>query len=486
MKRNSLSHTQAQTQTQTQTLSPQQVMVVRMLELTTLELEDKVRSEIMENPALEAIDPEPVDTSYAAHDEDEGGKITSADDYRTEDDIPEYAGWEHRSTNDTPEEIPTSAGTSFGETLLQQLGELPLNEIEKAIGEYLIGSLEEDGLLYKPLDEIQDELTIYNGISTDEATITRLLKMIQTFDPPGIGARSLQECLLLQIARQEENSHDNSNNLALQRRILTSYYDDFRQKRWENIADKLSIDEELCREAIAEIVRLNPRPGASLTEELGTNRQQIIPDFTIEIQDESISVQLDNMYIPQLRISSEYQQMLDEQLHSGKSEDKAAAQFLRHKIDAAKGFISAIKQREETLTHTMNEIVKEQREFLLSGGDEALLKPMILEDIARRTGYDISTISRVSNSKYVQLPWGIFPLKYFFNDGIATNDGGEISVRELHRCLQELIEREDKNAPLTDTELMEKLREQGFSLARRTVAKYREQLNIPVARLRKQ
>lgn len=485
MKHNSLSQTQAQTQTQTQTLSPRQVLFVRMLELTTVELEDKVRSELLENPALEAIEPDTPDASNILSGEESTDEISSADDYRTPDDVPEYAGWEHRSTAGTAQEIPLSAGVSFGETLLEQLGELRLDETEKAIGEYLIGSLEEDGLLYKPLDEIIDELTIYNGIYTDEKTILRLLQMIQTFDPPGIGARSLQECLLLQIKRQEENATGRNESLALQRSILTRHYDEFSQKRWENIAAKLGCDESSFREAIAEITRLNPRPGASLTEGLGTSRQQIVPDFTVEVQDETISVQLDNMYIPRLCVSDDYQQMLETQLRSDRPEEKAAAQFLRHKIDAAKGFISAVKQREETLTRTMNEIVKAQREFLLSGGDEALLKPMILEDIARATGYDISTVSRVSNSKYVQLPWGIFPLKYFFNDGVATVGGGEISVRELHRCLQELIANEDKSNPLTDAQLTDELCRQGFSLARRTVAKYREQLNIPVARLRK-
>lgn len=485
MKHNSLSQTQAQTQAQTQTLSPRQVLFVRMLELTTVELEDKVRSELLENPALEAIEPDTPDASNILSGEESTDGISSADDYRTPDDVPEYAGWEHRSTAGTAEEIPLSAGVSFGETLLEQLGELRLDETEKAIGEYLIGSLEEDGLLYKPLDEIIDELTIYNGIYTDEKTILRLLQMIQTFDPPGIGARSLQECLLLQIKRQEENATGRNESLALQRSILTRHYDEFSQKRWENIAAKLGCDESSFREAIAEITRLNPRPGASLTEGLGTSRQQIVPDFTVEVQDETISVQLDNMYIPRLCVSDDYQQMLETQLRSDRPEEKAAAQFLRHKIDAAKSFISAVKQREETLTRTMNEIVKAQREFLLSGGDEALLKPMILEDIARATGYDISTVSRVSNSKYVQLPWGIFPLKYFFNDGVATVGGGEISVRELHRCLQELIATEDKSNPLTDAQLTDELCRQGFSLARRTVAKYREQLNIPVARLRK-
>ena len=246
------------------------------------------------------------------------------------------------------------------------------------------------------------------------------------------------------------------------------------------------MDDEECREALGEIARLNPRPGASLAESLSASRQQIIPDFTVEIQDETITVSLDSLYVPELRVSNEYQQMLDGQVQSGSPEHKAAAQFLKQKIDAAKGFIAAVKQREKTLVDTMNVIAAEQSAFLLSGGDESQLKPMILEDIARATGYDVSTVSRVSNSKYVQLPWGIFPLKYFFNDAVAMNDGGERSVRELYRCLQELVDTEDKGSPLTDTELMEKLKEQGFTMARRTVAKYREQLHIPVARLRKE
>ena len=489
MVKNSLTQTQTQIQTQTQTLSPPQVMYVRLLELTTVELEDKLRSEVIENPALEVIEAE--HNPVSPTDKDEYGdevNANSSDDYSSEDEIPDYNGWEYRKRGEIPEEIPYSADTSFGDTLLEQLGELPLDEKEKAIGEYIIGSLEEDGLLYKPLVEIEDELTIYYGMDTDMAQIEKVLGLIQTFDPPGIGARSLQECLLLQLNHAQDNATTDMqlHSIKLQKRIVTDCYDDFSKKHWDVLPGKLAVSEEECRRAISDITHLNPRPGASLAESLGTSRQQIIPDFIVDIHGDSISVQLNNMYVPELRVSDDYQRMLDEQMKCGNSESKAAAQFLKQKIDAAKGFISAVKQRENTLSDTMNAIVRLQAPFLLSGGDESLLKPMILDDVAQITNYDISTISRVSNSKYVQLPWGVYSLKYFFSDAVTMSDGGELSVRELHRCLQELIDNEDKSNPLTDTELMEKLQEQGFTMARRTVAKYREQLRIPVARLRKE
>lgn len=480
MIKNSLTQTQSQTQIQTQTLSPQQVLVVRLLELTTVELEDRVRSEVMDNPALESVEPEQGSIEILADSSSEENMLNSADDYRAEEDVPEY-GWDYRPGGAVSAEIPVGADLSFGDTLLEQLGELTLTADEAVIGEYLVGSLEEDGLLHKPLAEIVDELSIYYGVDCNEESIARVLKMIQTFEPAGIGATSLQECLLLQLERIE-SQHD----VSLHKRIVAEYYSYFSKKHWDVLPEKLGVDADECREAINDIVRLNPRPGTALAESVGFSRQQIIPDFTIDIQGESISVTLNNMFVPELRVSNEYQNMLEEQALSGSAESKAAAQFLKQKIDSAKGFISAVKQREKTLLDTMNAIIKVQKPFFISGGDEALLKPMILDDIAKETGYDISTISRVSNSKYAQLPWGIFPLKYFFNDGVTMSDGAEISVRELYRSLRELIDNEDKNNPLTDNELMEKLQEQGFTMARRTVAKYREQLHIPVARLRKE
>lgn len=467
-------------QAQVQSLSPQQVMFVRLLELNEVELEDRVRGEIIENPAIEAAMPE----ESASFDEPAQGETTDAssvDDYRVEDDIPDYYGWDYRSPGASAMDIPTSADISFGEKLLEQLGELPLDDEEKKIGEYLIGSLEEDGLLYKPLEEIVDELNIYNGMYVTEAQLERLLKMIQTFDPAGVGARSLQECLLIQIERGASvDTRD------LQLKIITECYDDFSHRRWDVIPEKTGIAEEKCKAAISEIVKLNPRPGASLSEALGLSRQQIVPDYTIDTNGDYVTITSNAGALPELRVSNEYCNMLDEQMKSGSADSKAAAQFLKQKIEAARNFIGAVKQREQTLARTIEAIVDYQKEFIISGGDESLLKPMILEDIARKSGYDISTVSRVSNNRYVQLPWGVFPLKYFFSDAVSTLDGGERSVRELCRCLQELIDNEDKSNPLNDTELMEKLKAQGFSMARRTVAKYREQLHIPVARLRKE
>ena len=391
-----------QSQAQIQTLSPQQVLLARMLELTTVEMEDRGRGEIIDNPAIESVAPANVGL-FEEHDSTEMPDANSADDYRVEDDIPDYYGWDYHSRRTTAVDIPTSADVSFGESLLEQLGELSLDENERRIGEYLIGSLEEDGLLYKSLEEISDELNIYGGMYVPEEELERVLKMIQAFDPSGIGARSLQECLLLQIAR-----NDDGESKELQRRIIEEAYDDFSRRRWDILPEKLNIDEEQCKAAIAEIVKLNPRPGASLSETLGQSRQQIVPDFTIEINGEYITISSSTSMLPELRVSNEYCNMLDEQTKSGSAESKTAALFLKQKIESAKNFISAVKQREQTLIRTIEAIVDFQREFLLGGGDESLLRPMILDDIARKCGYDISTVSRVSNNRYVQLPGGCF------------------------------------------------------------------------------
>lgn len=476
MPKSTFTQSQVQQLVQTQTLSPQQVMLARLLELTAVEVEDRVRSEVIDNPALEVVAPESVGTDDYTTDSD---PANSADDYLTADDVPDYNGWDYHSGS-SPSDIPVGDTISFGDTLLEQLRELPLTAEQQTIGEYLIGSLDDDGLLHKSLSEIEDELLLYGTISPSQDEIEKVLKMIQNFEPAGIAARSLQECLLLQLER-----NSGTRDCSLHKRIVTDYYDDFTKKRWDALPAKLSVDEETCREALSDIIRLNPRPGAALAENVGMNLQQIIPDFNIDIQGEEITVSLNNYYVPELRVSNDFETMLLEQSKSDNQEHRAAAQFLKQKIDSAKGFISAVKQREETLLRTMDAIVSIQRDFLLNGGDEAMLVPMILEDIALVAGYDISTISRVSNSKYVQLPWGIYPLKYFFSDGVATADGGERSVRELYRILQDLVDAEDKQSPLTDAELVEKLQQQGFSLARRTVAKYREHLRIPVARLRK-
>ena len=472
---NSFTQTQKHEQTLTQTLSPQQLLTVQLLELTTMEIEDRVRSEVMDNPALEVVenDDQP-DENGAQPDSVSDISSDSDEDYSGNGEIPVFGGYSHNADYALGESV------SFGDTLLEQLGELRLTTQEMTIGEYLIGSLDEDGLLRKDISEIEDELLIYGNVMTDKEQILAVLELIQGFEPAGIAARSLQESLLLQLDRAGSGK-----DVALQKRIVTEFYDDFAGKRWEQLADKLGVGKEECRNAIADIVRLNPRPGASLSENIGFSRQQIIPDFVLDVVDDNVYVSLNNIHVPELRVCDEYVQMLDEQLAGGSQEQKAAAMFLKQKIDAAKGFISAVQQRENTMLATMRAIVEKQKAFFVNGGDEAYLKPMILEDIAKITGFDISTISRVSNSKYVQTPWSVSSLKYFFSDGVVKDDGTEQSVYELFAVIKELVDSEDKSSPLTDQELQEKLVERGYCVARRTVAKYREQLHIPVARLRK-
>ncbi|MBO5788134.1 MAG: RNA polymerase factor sigma-54 [Bacteroidaceae bacterium] len=465
--------TQTQQQTLTQTLSPQQLLAVQLLEMTTVEIEERVRGEVMDNPALESMERDEPSFDNAQPDEDSDYTTDEFDDYGDGGDIPVQQGY------GGGREIPVGDTLSFGDTLMEQLGELRLTPQQQTAGEYIIGSLDEDGLLRKPLPELADELLIYNNIDISPEALLEVLTMIQAFEPAGIAARDLRECLLIQLERSGRDK-------TLQKRIVSDFYDDFTGKRWDSIADRLGITGEECREAIADIVRLNPRPGASLSESVGFSRQQITPDFLLDVQDDNVFVSLNNAHVPMLKVSDEYINMLDEQQESTDNARRAAALFLRQKIDAAKNFVNAVQQREHTMLSTMRAIVKVQKPFFLSGGDEATLKPMILEDIADITGYDISTISRVGNSKYVQTPWSIYPLKYFFSDGIVKDDGTEQSVYELFRVLQELIDEEDKQAPLTDQALQELLAGRGYSIARRTVAKYREQLGIPVARLRKE
>ena len=475
MANNTFSQTQKHEQTLTQTLSPQQLLTVQLLELTTMEIEDRVRSEVMDNPALEVVDGDDISGESNTPD-DVMSEISNDgdDDYSGNGEIPVFSGYGHGT------DYAIGDSMSFGDTLLEQLGELRLTPQEKSIGEYIIGSLDEDGFLRKDISEIEDELLIYGNVMTDMQQILGILELIQGFEPAGIAARSLQESLMIQLERI-----DNGKDMTLQKRIVGEFYEDFAAKRWEQLADRLGVDKEVCRTAIADIVRLNPRPGASLSENVGFSRQQIIPDFVLDVVDDNVYVSLNNFHVPELRVCDEYVQMLDDQLASGNQEQKAAAAFLKQKIDSAKGFISAVQQRENTMLATMRAIVAKQKEYFINGGDEAYLKPMILEDIAKMTGFDISTISRVSNSKYVQTPWNVSPLKYFFSDGVVKDDGTEQSVYELFAVIKELVDGEDKNSPLTDQVLQEKLAERGYSVARRTVAKYREQLHIPVARLRK-
>ena len=481
---------QAQAQQQLQTLSPQQILVVKLLELPTVEMEERVRAEILDNPALEEGREvtESIETGEELADNNDLYGNTQEDlslgDYLTEDDIPDYKLQERNRTWETaPEEIPFSDSISFYEILMGQLDMQKLSDEQREIAEYLIGSLDDDGFLRKEANALIDELAIYRGIYIDEQELEEVLHIIQDFDPAGIGARDLRECLLLQLKRKPQSPLKD-----VQLKIVSKYCDDFTRKNKEKIMERLNLTEAEYEEAIGELTKLNPRPGSSLGEIVGKNMQQIVPDFIVEAEEDgSISLTLNDGNVPQLKLSREFSDMLYEQINNKENQSREntdAFLFLKQKVDAAQGFISAVKQRQHTLMVTMQAIIDLQRPFFLEG-DETLLKPMILKDVAERCKLDISTVSRVSNSKYVQTNYGVYPLRFFFDDGYTTESGEEYSIREIKRILKDCVDHENKEQPYNDDELADILNEKGYSIARRTVAKYRQQLNIPVARLRR-
>lgn len=483
---------QSQQLTQTQTLTPQQLQVVRLLELPVTELEERVQNELLENAALEEnSDNEAAETSTQEEtttggDEEYAGTAPeTADalgDYLTSDDVPDYL-LARADAEREEREIPFGSSTSFYERLRDQISEHDLTEREAELMEYLIGSLDDDGLLRKDFSSISDELLFNYGLETTPAELEDTLHVIQDFDPPGVGARSLQECLLIQIRRK-----DDSPLKTLEQDIIGKCYDEFTHKHWDKIKQRLGLTDAQFEDAKNDLVRLNPRPGSSLGETVGRPNQQIVPDFLVEtLDDGTVTLALNDHSVPELHVSREFADMLDEHTRNRANQSKESREtmmFLKQKMDAAQGFINAVKQRQQTMLSTMRAIIDLQMPFFREG-DESLLRPMILKDVAALTGLDISTISRVSNSKYVQTNYGIYPLKFFFSDGYTTDEGEELSVREIRRVLKECVEKEDKSHPLTDDELARILKDKGFAIARRTVAKYREQLGIPVARLRK-
>lgn len=477
---------QEQMQQQLQSLSPQQLLFVKLLELPTVELEERVRSEILDNPALEEGKEtnDVQDITDELEEKEYNNEDLSLGDYLTEDDIPDYKLQENnRNRAYIPEEIPFSDSVSFYEILKDQLDMQHLSNEEFVMAEYLIGSLDDDGLLRKSMEALIDELMLYRDIYTTPEKLEEALKIIQTFEPSGIGARDLRECLLIQLKRKPESALKD-----IQLDIIDKYCNDFTRKNKEKIMQRLNISEEVYEEAIAELVKLNPRPGSSLGEVVGKNMQQIVPDFLVEAEDNgNIILSLNDNNVPELKLSREFSTLLDEQINNKENQNKETTDaflFLKQKVDAAQGFINAIKQRHLTLISTMQAIIDLQRPFFIEG-DENLLKPMILKDVAQRSGLDISTVSRVCNSKYVQTNYGIYPLRFFFSDGYTTEEGEEFSIREIKRILQECIDNENKEQPYNDDELADILNEKGYPIARRTIAKYRLQLNIPVARLRR-
>lgn len=483
---NSQSQVQIQSQTQVQTLSPQQVLEVRLLEQSSVELEERVRAELLDNPALE---------EYAGYDEEdsvlhdgvepddaaESYEYDRLADYLSADDMPDYYNDSAAGKSDAAmaAEIPLSDAVSFYEQLRQQLGEQELTERERQIAEYLIGSLDENGYLGKPLDVISTELAVNVYLETDRYELEKVLRVIQEFDPAGIGARDLRECLLLQLGRKKQTAA-----CRLATVIIDKCFDEFRNLRRDKIARETGASEKEIDEAFGFIGHLNPRPGFALGETDRQGGSHIVPDFTVECNDGTVQFSLNNFNIPELRLSRSFLETLDAQESRGDSDVRQAAVFIRRKLDAAKGFIEALRQREKTLTQTMQVIIDLQREYFLSG-DESRLRPMILKDVAERTGFDISTISRATNGKYADTDFGIVHLKDLFTDGVSGTDGVEVSVREIHRIIREAVGSEDRSAPLTDDRISEILKEQGYDVARRTVAKYRDQLGIPVSRFRK-
>ncbi|HET7116917.1 MAG TPA: RNA polymerase factor sigma-54 [Hanamia sp.] len=480
-----------------QKLSPQQIQLMKLLQVPTAHLEERVKEELEENPALEAVEDgynEPVtDTGDDFESTDDFESDGSEDDY-DKIDISEYVNdgddepgdYKYRDDNygdpDDKKVIPHKVETSFYDTLKSQLLMLNLNEHEKKIAEQIIGSIDDDGYLRREVTSICDDLAFRQNIVSSEKEIEELINLIQQFDPPGVGARDLQECLLLQLRRKEKDGA----HVSVAIEIIENYFDEFTKKHYEKIQKNLGLDDEELKKVFNQIIKLNPKPGGEMGE---TNKLQsyVIPDFFVLNNNGKLEVTLNSKNAPDLRISEGYRDMLKDYDRGDKKDkrQKEAVLFIKQKIDSAKWFIDAIKQRQHTLLSTMQTIVDYQKQFFLTGEDIDL-RPMILKDIAERTMLDISTVSRVANSKFVQTEFGTYRLKFFFSESLVTDSGEEVSTREVKKILGDMILEESKQKPLSDEKLTESLQEKGYNIARRTVAKYREQLNIPVARLRKE
>ena len=469
---------QRQVQKMLQKLSPQQIQMIKLLELPALQLEQRIKQEIEDNIVLE-------EEERSAEDEEQPPQQISFDEYLREDDTPSYKSRINNfSKDDKQRPVYLTEGRSLQEYLVEQLGYRNLPERDLRLAVYLIGSIDEDGYLRRDLESVADDIAFTMGLETTAEELERLLGIIHELEPAGIGARDLRECLLLQMAQMPVNTRPR----RLARKILTSYFDEFVKKHYEKLMARLQISEDDFRDAIAEIRHLSPKPG-NLYAEGGTDTTPyIIPDFILDYQDGRFNLSLNSYNVPEVRVNRRYMEMIREMVGSDgrvREKDKEAIQFVKNKIDSAKWFISAIKQRHDTLMRTMQTILDYQQEYF-KDGDKSKLRPMILKDIADRTGLDVSTISRVVNSKYVQTQFGIILLKSLFSEAMQTDSGEEVSSYEIKNILQQCIDEEDKRRPLTDETLMDILNSKGYRIARRTVAKYREMLGIPVARLRKQ
>jgi RNA polymerase sigma-54 factor len=465
-----------------QKLSPQQIQMIKLLEIPSMQLEQRIKKELEDNPALEEGAELDSDESFEDKPVKEDNDF-SLNEYYSTDDIPSYKlNANNYTKGDLKPDIPFSVGSTFQDNLEMQLGLRDLDKKKQALAEYLIGNLDDDGYLRRKLEAIVDDLDFTLNIKTTEEELLEALRIIQDLEPAGVGARDLQECLLLQISAKDLNNPD----ILRARKILKHHFEEFTKKHYDKIIARLNISEREMKDAIDEILRLNPKPGGSYSDPHSKVAEHIIPDFILENDEGELLLSLNSRNIPELKLSRTYSDMLESYAKDkNNKQQKEAVSFVKQKLDAARWFIDAIRQRQNTLMVTMETIIEFQEGYFQEG-DETLLRPMILKDIADRTGLDISTISRVANSKYIQTHFGIFPLKYFFSEGMQTDSGEEVSTREIKKILEECIEGESKRKPLTDDELADILQKKGYQIARRTVAKYREQLNIPVARLRKE
>ena len=470
---------------QRQKLSPLQIQTIKLIELPIQELEQRIRKELEENPVLDDTpqkrDDDEEEEAPAPEEEEPPKDVSLSDLKEDDDDIPAYRlrvnNW---GKDERPQYNTFSVKESFSHSLLEQLGFRNLTEHEYTVGAFIIGSLDDDGYLRRDIDSLVDDLAFRANIESDEEEVLKILSVVQEFEPAGVGARNLQECLLLQLRRMGSDP-----DTVNARKILEDNFQEFSNRHFQKVMSRLSLSEDEMKAAISKIVKLNPSPGGQIDDSYNDKAQQIVPDFLLTLDGDDLHLTMPRFNIPEIRVNRKYASILEKAAGGSEREKREAATFVKQKMDSAKWFVEALKQRHNTLQTTMQAIVDYQHDYFMDG-DETNLRPMVLKDIAEITGFDISTISRVVNSKYIETHFGIFPLKYFFSEGLENQEGEEVSTRELKKVLRECVDAEDKKKPLTDDQLVVEMEKHGYKVARRTIAKYREQLGIAKARLRKE
>lgn len=464
---------QALEQKQIQKLSPQQIMTAKLIELPIQSLEQRVRQEMEENPVLEEDD---------SKESGENSREVSLSDYKEDDPIPSYRlrSDNYSKYDDRPKRETFSVQESFPQNLKEQLDFRDLTPHQRDIANYIIYSLDDDGYLRRDIDKLVDEMAFRAGIETTDEEVESLLKVIQTFEPAGVGARDLRECLLIQL-----NTLKDSPVVEDARKIIRDHFSEFTKKDFNRIMAQTGMTPERLKTAMARILKLNPTPGGQVSDAYSDHTQQVVPDFVLDVVDGEFVLTMPRFFVPEVKVNHKYADILMEASNSSERSKKEAATFVKKKLESAKWFVDALRQRHTTLMTTMQAILDYQRDYFLDG-DETKIKPMILKDIADKTGYDISTVSRVANSKYIETHFGIFPLKYFFSESIKNQAGEDVSTRELKKILQEIIDGENKQKPLTDDEIVDMMNDKGYNVARRTIAKYRDQLGIPKSRMRRE